>query len=410
MIAVEPFILWFLSACALPPALDALGRFARLATDFGSVPGEPGKLRRILILIPSRAEGDRFLGLTEDFKREALSAPDVALELIVVLDGGDAGVEASLAAGKIEIIVKEPAGPSKGEALAFATRHLDELFPGRIDGVDFVMVFDADMRLPPGWLLELSGEIVRGTEAFQLPVRPAGDPVPGAARVEAFSLAVATRVEDRIRDARGLPVRLRGKAMGFSPKAWRVGPACATKTLAEDSEATLALLARGIRIRAFPGPVAFDEPSGGTIALSAPRARWLAGHWKLAFVGFRDFLRLALRRPVSAAILASDLFLRPRLLVLFSALVTALVATLLLGAGRESPLLLGLFALSWGTLVVECAYYQAARRLLGFSSEIPPVRPNDLVGAAAVWLRAIGMAVTSPGRWHRAREERTGPP
>jgi cellulose synthase/poly-beta-1,6-N-acetylglucosamine synthase-like glycosyltransferase len=386
-----------------------MGRFARLATDLGSVGEEGAKLHRLLVLIPSRAEGSRVLGLTGDLKREARSQPQIQVDVLVVLDGGDESVEAQLRAEGTNVLVKTPAGPSKGVALAFATAALDRA-SDLLDRAEYILVFDADMRLPAGWLGKLQDELPAHTDVFQLPVRPAGEPAPGAARVEAFSLAVATRVEDLVRDARRLPVRLRGKAMGFSPQAWRLGPASCTRTLAEDSEASIALLARGFRIRALRGPVAFDEPSGGTSAMASPRARWLAGHWKLAVTGWRDLLRIGVTRPMAGFVLAADLFLRPRLLILAFLLVVAIGSTVALVIGRDGPALLVLLALSWGTLVLELGYLRTARRLIGFPSEVPRVRTLDVVSAAGVWSLAIVRAVVSPSRWHRAREERIGLP
>ncbi len=271
------------------------------------------------------------------------------------------------------------------------------------------MVFDADMRLEEGFFSRLA--VPEGTEAFQLPVRPAGIPASGPARVEAFSLAAATRVEDLARDGEGLPVRLRGKAMGFSPRAWREGPAAARRTTAEDSEATLRLLASGFRIRALPAPLAFDEAAGDAGTLARPRARWFGGHLKLLVSGAADLVRIALRSPRSAFVLGADLWLRPRALVLgFLSLMAlfsdiALVVLALRGetASLVPPLLAS--ALSKAALVLEVRASGAAREVLGTPPEVPHVSARDLAAFAGVWLRALGGALRSPGGWHRARRE-----
>ena len=72
--------------------------------------------------------------------------------------------------------------------------------------------------------------------------------VPVAFLVAALSLAIATRVEDPERDVRGLPVRLRGKAMGLSPAAFEMAFARQARTVVEDSEATIRLLAEGLTV------------------------------------------------------------------------------------------------------------------------------------------------------------------
>ncbi len=346
------------------------------------------------------------LPLCRDLAREAVVA-GCRVETLVILDGADPAAETALAAESIPFLVKRPAGPSKGEALAFATRTLGDRTPDPLAEADFVMVFDADMRLEEGFFSRLA--VPEGTEAFQLPVRPSGIPKTAPARVEALSLALATRVEDLARDAEGLPVRLRGKAMGFSPRAWREGPAASVRTTAEDSEATLRLLARRIRIRALPSPFAFDEAAGDSGTLARPRARWFAGHLKLLATGTVDLARVALGSPREAFVLAADLWLRPRALVLAFLVLVALasdVALVVLALRRETaslvqPLLAS--GLSKAALVLEVRAITAARSALGDPPEVPPVSARDLAAFAGVWLRAVGRAFRSPGTWHRAR-------
>jgi hypothetical protein len=396
-----------LAAASLPPALDALGRWGR-AGAFRPHAAAGRRLRRVLVLIPARAEGARMIPLCRDLSREA-AAVEIHLDLCVVLDGADPAAEAALAGEAIPFLVKRPAGPSKGKALAFATETLLGSEPELLTAADFVMVFDADMRLEEGFFSNLL--VPEGTEAFQLPVRPAGVPAPGPARVEALSLAIATRVEDLARDAEGLPVRLRGKAMGFSPRAWRDGPAAAHRTTAEDSEATLRLLGRGVRIRALPSPAAFDEASGDEGAMARPRARWLGGHLKLLAAGAADLVRIALDSPRAALVLAADLWIRPRTLVLAGLLLVAVAsdATLVgLALRRQTGAVLPvLFAsvLSKAALVFEFLAAGAARDVLGTPAELPPVSPRDLGAYLRMWLRAAFGTIRSPGAWHRARPE-----
>jgi len=346
------------------------------------------------------------LPLCRDVARES-EAAGVRADVLVILDGGDSAAEAALTAEAVPFLVKAPAGPSKGKALAFATERLLRTQPELLTAAEYVMVFDADMRLEEGFFSKLA--VPEGADAFQLPVRPSGVPLGGPARVEALSLAVATRVEDRARDAEALPVRLRGKAMGFTPRAWMEGPAAAHRTTAEDSEATLRLLSRGFRIRALPEPFAFDEESGGAEAMARPRARWFAGHLKLLFTALPDLVRLALGSPREAFVLAADLWLRPRALVLCFLLLVALAADatlLVLTLRRDVGALFAPFlasVLSKAGLVSEVLAIGAARDALGSPPELPPVSARDLLAYLAVWLAALGRAILSPGAWHRAR-------
>jgi hypothetical protein len=398
-------------------------------------------------VIPSRAEGARVADLAGDLKREAEreeeisskvnaagaaggAAPEVfrrTVDVLLLLDGPDPDAEARLVRDGVQYLSKKIPGPAKGRALAF----LSEELGARLDDYEYILVFDADMRLPDGFFRDL--RVPEGAEAFQLPVRPAGVPAPGAARVEALSLAEA-RLDDCARDAAGLPVRLRGKAMGFSPRAFRLGPAAATQTTTEDSEATLALLARGVLVRALDGPFAFDEPSTGADAMGRSRARWFGGHLKLFFAAAGDLVRSVARRPVGTFVLAADLWLRPRVLLLgtlaFLAAVSDLAMVVLSSSGawaglaaggagaasaagtagepRPLALLLSLVLLSLlgkSAFLIEWLSVVALRQRIGYPSEVPAVSAADFAESILMWGVAVVRGALSPGRWHRARPE-----
>jgi hypothetical protein len=381
--------------------------------------------------VPSRGEGARVGDLAADVRREAgTAAASTTVDLRILLDGPDKDAEARLKSDGVSYLSKNPPGPAKGDALAFAAR---ELGP-EIESSDFVLVFDADMRLPEGFFHDLN--VPDGAEVFQLPVRPAGVPGPGAPRIEALSLAEA-RLDDLARDAARLPVRLRGKGMGFSPRAFRLGPAAATRTTAEDSEATLALLANGIAVRALGGPFAFDEPAPAASAMARSRARWLGGHLKLLFVGLFDFARSFVRQPVGTFVLAADLWFRPRALLLVTLAFLAAGSDVLMllfsssgawgasaraaggaapiagslaagtpAAARPVALLVFLLLLSLeakATLAFEGLSIVALRRLIGYPPEVPAVTLADFLSSLAMWARAAGRALLAPSRWHRAR-------
>ncbi len=439
-----------LAAFAAVPAVDGFLRWRRLAAPQGSARAPEGARapRKILAVIPSRAEGARVGDLAADLKRESeergisskaedagaaggarptggAAAERVPMDVLVVLDGPDPDAETRLARDGVHYLSKKLAGPSKGNVLAFLAESLGE----RLNSYDFILVFDADMRLPEGFLRDLC--VPEGTEVFQLPVRPSGVPAPGAPRVEALSLAEA-RLDDRVRSGAGLPVRLRGKAMGFSPRAFRLGPAAAVRTTAEDSEATLTLLARGVVVRALDGPFAFDDPPADAGAMGRSRARWFGGHLKLLFTGLVELLRCAARRPVGTFVLAADLWLRPRILLLgalaFLAALSdaamvffsssgawgglgtgtgdAAAATGAAAAPRPVALLLCLLLLSLlgkSSLLFEWLSIVALRRRIGYPPEVPPVSLANLSDSLLVWSGAVVRGLLSPSHWHRAR-------
>jgi cellulose synthase/poly-beta-1,6-N-acetylglucosamine synthase-like glycosyltransferase len=428
------------AALAAVPVLDGFLRFRRLTAPQGRARTPEGARApgKILVVVPSRSEGAIVGDLPGDVRREISSserdagegggtrlaggaaAERIHVDVLVVLDGPDLDAEARLARDGVYYLSKKFAGPSKGHVLAFLAESLGE----RLNSYDFILVFDADMRLPDGFFCDL--RIPDGTAAFQLPVRPSGVPAPGAPRVEALSLAEA-RLDDRARDADGLPVRLRGKAMGFSPRAFRLGPAAATRTTAEDSEATLALLARGVLVRALDGPFAFDEPSADAGAMGRSRARWFGGHLKLFFSGFGDLVRSFLRQPAGTLVLAADLWLRPRIFLLGTLAFLACASDLAMvvfssngawaglaaggagaaaGTARPVALLACLLLFSFegkAAIVFEWSSIVALRHRIGYPPEVPAVSAADISDSILMWGSAVVRGVLSPSRWHRAR-------
>ena len=399
-----------LAVAAALPALDAGLRLRRVGRPLAAArAGE--RPNRLLVLVPSRGEGARVGDLAADTRREAQAA-GIEVRLCVLLDGPDPDASTRLDREGVPYLSKNPPGPAKGDALAFLAEHLG----AGIDASDYVLVFDADMRLPEGFFRDLV--VPAGTDAFQLPVRPAGAPKPGAPRVEALSLAAAF-ADDAARDAEGLPVRLRGKAMGFTPKAFRLGPAAATRTTAEDSEATLRLGTAGIRVRALGSPVAFDEPAPAAAAMARSRARWFGGHLKLLATGFGDLARSFAQKPLGTFVLAADLWLRPRLFVLLAlaflaigsdvAMVVFSSGAIAAGAGAAArPLALLLFLLLLSleakiTLAFEWLSIAALRRHIGYPPEVPAVSVLDAASSLSMWAHAAGRALLAPSRWHRAR-------
>jgi len=400
-----------LALAAALPALDATLRLRRLTRGRGA-PERGVCPARLLVLVPARAEGARVGDIASDVQREARAAGEgTTVDLRVLLDGPDPEAAARLERDGVLYLSKQFPGPAKGHALAFLAEHMGF----ELDAFDFVLVFDADMRLPEGFFRDLAVPV--GTEVFQLPVRPAGIPAPGAPRVEALSLAQAAE-DDLARDAEGLPVRLRGKAMGFSPRAFRVGPAASTRTTVEDSEATLALLARGVTVSALNGPFAFDEPSAEAGAMARSRSRWFGGQLKLLATGFGDLAKGFARKPFGTFVLAADLWLRPRVLVLLALVLLAIGADIAMvvfsssgawgaaASARPAALLLFLLLLSLEakmTLVFEWLSLAALRRRIGYPEEVPSVSLSDVGASLRMWIGAVFGGATAPSRWHRAR-------
>ena len=267
------------------------------------------------------------------------------------------------------------------------------------DAYDFILVFDADMRLPEGFFRDLR-------RAGRHRGLPAAGPARGRSRIRrAARRGTLPRPGARATTSRGtpkgLPVRLRGKAMGFSPRAFRLGPAAATRTTVEDSEATLAAPRAGIRVRALEAARRVRRARSAAAAMARSRARWFGGQLKLLFNGVRRSPRASRRevrrgRSSLHAISGSGRDCSSCLALAFLAVVSDVAMLLFSSSGawraaRDvgaasgaiaaarsprswSPLLLSLEAKT--ALIFEWLSLAAVRRRIGYPPEVPAVTPR----------------------------------
>ena len=185
---------------------------------------------------------------------------------------------------------------------------------------------------------------------------------------------------------------------------------------------------RGGRVRRDSDARAFAQQRGAVAdsgGMARSRARWFGGQLKLFFVGFGELLRLAARNPKGAFVLACDLWLRPRILLLGTLAILAVVSdgvmllfssngtgTAAAGAsgspasGASVLLLFLLLLLSFeakATLVCEWLSLAALRRRIGYPAEVPPVSFSDVLSSCSMWIGAALRGAAAPSRWHRAR-------
>jgi cellulose synthase/poly-beta-1,6-N-acetylglucosamine synthase-like glycosyltransferase len=367
-----------LAAAVLPSLLDAVvrGLLAVLAREDQAQSGSrPGSW---LVLIPARDEGAALVPAVASVDRARGSA---RVRTIVLLDGEDGTAVRALAGSSAEIIVKQPAGPSKAAALAWFTRD----HPADLEQSDAVLILDAGSALAPDFF-----ECFRwppGAAAAQALLRGVGSgPGAGAAASE----RLAQHGEDMGRERLGWSVRLRGTGSVFRPDALAsVAPRLVTQ--AEDEEATLLLAAEGRRIALAREAFAFDVKPALAADAARQRARWLAGRLEIALRQPGALFRLIGRRPAEGLAFALGLAGRP----------LSLTAPLrLLGGGVL--LAISIAPLRWwslllGGLAVLTALADAAQMLRAGAGA------GGMVRLGAAWVGAVALAPRAFARWMRGR-------
>lgn len=283
----------------------------------------------------------------------------------------------------------------KGAALRWWLQQSRE--PGCGDEV--LLIMDADTRAAPDLIPMLKDEIRKGNDVVQARIAPMACSDSPVAMLAALSEVVEHRVKGTLRSRLGWPVRLRGTGMAIRRHLLE-DLAPRLKTFVEDSELTLLLAERGIKVHYLDSSYAADPKPEDAVGASAQRARWFQGQMELLRVHRRSVLRLLLRGPWAWSLLAS-IFLRPVTLVAAGWLV-------FLGISAATYLYTG------STLAAAAAWaaairlgLEAAVHLAGFA--YVPDRVSLLKALLRVpvflivWLKGVLLSFRTGGTWHCVR-------
>lgn len=375
------FALPLLFLVTLPWVLDAAFRFvaalwARRKRNVSLTP-----LRSPVVLIPSRAEGERVRGTLESV---LAGRGQKEVRIFLLLDGPDPVARAvAEEIGDVCILEKPSPGPSKSAVLSFAAENLRS----EIEASDGVMVLDVGSRLTPGFFETLAWP--EGVSAFQTTLAGEGT---GPGEAAGLSERIAQGVWDLGRQELGWSVRLRGTGTVFRPSTFlAVIPELQTQI--EDTEASLLITARGERTALLPlSAVVLDQKPSSLEEASGQRARWLMGQLQILRAHWRVLLRLLLQRPLEGLNWIAFLLSRPLSLTLPLRFLggTAMAA---LGFQNHAALWVG-----WGAVVAGSALVE-----LGWLVLFHPKAFWPALSLALAWVQALPLVFGARRRWYRGR-------
>lgn len=340
---------------------------------------------RWLAIVPARAEGAAVLPTLRSI--QAAAGGHLA-ETIVLVDGCDLETEESAAKLGMHVVIKEPAGPTKGSALRWLVEHHMDVF----DEIDAVLILDVGSRIGTDFFDRVGWN--HSTLALQSWLTGVGDGVGGVA---AFSERMAQQWQDCGRQALGWSVHLRGTGMVLDPSVLKdLAPRLWTSI--EDTEATLLLAADGVQVvLGNRDALVEDIKPTRTSDAAHQRSRWLLGKLSLLVHQGSTVVRLVVRRPLEGLAFLSELLSRPYSL---TAVLRALLAVLLSVA----------LAVSHGGYLtaVFCAALFASLfsdvLLLRQTSDLP-LQTLSRVGVKFLltWLGAIALLPSASLGWSRGR-------
>lgn len=335
-------------------------------------------LRRWLVIVPARAEGES----VEATLRSVLAGgPAHPPAVVLLLDGPDPVAAECAARLGVEVVVKPSGGPNKAAALAWMAAGLAE----KLRAADAVLFVDVGSRLEEGFFERFVWPA--DADAVQSFLAGRGCSVGEAA---ARSELLAQHREDQGRERLGWAVRLRGTGTALRPHV-ALAELGRLHSTVEDFEMSLLLAAGGYRVRLGPSsPLVWDDKPETIGAAARQRTRWFAGRFSLLVVQPRAWLRLLRRSPGQGAAFLVELFSRPLTLTMPVRLLAA-AAVLTLAADAAT---VAAAAVVLTSVVLDAAWGVAGMRRSGWSAALK---------LAAAWIAAVVMLPRALFGWLRVR-------
>lgn len=366
----------------LPSILDSFARVVLTWLSHRPPRREPETSPRSwVVLIPSRDEGEAVAPTLESVSK---AAGGLAVRTVLLLDGEDPSAAGKAGQLGAEVVIKKPAGPSKGAALAWIARtRRDELL-----AAEAILLLDVGSRLSDDFFRQFRWPVE--ADAAQVILSGSGAQVGAGAR---SSESFAQSREDRGRQQLGWAVRLRGTGTVMTPDAF-LSIATHLETQAEDEEATLLLAAAGRQLTLASGEArVIDEKPSRVADAARQRARWLAGRMEIVARHPGALMNLIRRRPAEGVVFVLDLFGRPLSLTIPLRLVVGagLLATGGTLALRDWKIAIGAAAVATGAI-------EAALLLRSGASA------RSAMQLATSWTGALMLTPRALVRWMRARQ------
>lgn len=354
----------------------------------GSHRGLP--LPRLAVVIPAHDEA-AVIGATVRQVLESDYPPDRVSVFVIADCCADATAQVAQAAGAR--VWQREAGEARGKGAALdwflraAGRELDQFAA--------LVILDADTQVEPTSLARLAAALAHApvVQGFVKPLHADGATV---ASLAALSEILSQTVDDTGRARLGWPVPLRGTGMALPPRLLaELAPRLRTRI--EDTELSLLLAERGVRVAFAPDAVIGDPKPADGEGAARQRGRWLQGRVELLRRDWPRLLRLLLSGRPGDAALVLTLALRPKTLVV------ALKAALAVGLRRSSSP--GGRRLAWGlwsATAIDLLYYPLGlmtvdqRRVYARALLHAPVYGR-------LWLRGARTALRSREAWLSAR-------
>lgn len=234
---------------------------------------------KFLVLIPAHNEEAVIGDICSDLLNQ--SYPRDLYRVIVVADNCTDGTARVVKGFGQEVLIcaeRRSEVKGKGAALDFALDNVRRL----VDGFepDYVVVFDADNRVPNDFLSSLSSN-AKGFEAIQCNVKTKNPDSSWIARASYYEGLILQRLWQCGKDRLGLCAALEGT--GEAIRYDVISRLKFGNSLTDDFDLTVRLAKDGIRVRYLQHPCTYDEKPDDVMIEVKRRIRWATGHFQTFF-------------------------------------------------------------------------------------------------------------------------------
>lgn len=231
---------------------------------------------RFALMSPAHNEQD-VIGATVQRLRQ-LDYPSELFDVHVVADHctDNTAAVAEAAGALVHVRTDEPRG-RKGYAVDWLIERL-LADPRRYDAI---VIFDADSRVDPQFLLAVQPLLAAGAQVVQ------GRHVianPGSSRLSALAdadMRLNNRIRNQAKENLGLSARLMGDAMVFRRQVLEQHPWIGAQSLTEDRDYGIYLATQGVRIRYTPDASSSGQAVTRWQEATPQRMRWYGGAFDL---------------------------------------------------------------------------------------------------------------------------------
>ncbi|MBC7121256.1 MAG: glycosyltransferase [Candidatus Methanosuratus sp.] len=241
---------------------------------------------RFLVLVPAHNEEAVIGEICSDLLNQKY--PGDLFRVLVIADNccdSTARIVRKFECERLRVVERRSEIRGKGAALDYVLENKPRLIPGF--DPDYVVIFDADNRVPEDFLGSLSVQ-AKGQAALQCNVKTKNPGSSWLTKASYYEGILLQRLWQQGKDKLGLCTALAGT--GEAIRYDLISEMKFGNSLTDDLDLTIRLARKGMRVKYLHYPCTFDEKPDDLKVEVKRRIRWTTGHFQTFFKYGKDLL------------------------------------------------------------------------------------------------------------------------